>query len=296
MIRSMTGFGDASAQENGVHYFVELRSVNNKYCKVSLRLPESLQGLEPALDSLLRSKLSRGSITLTLKCTDTSEAAAYNINQKALQRYIDQLRSAPSVASGHVTLDAAALLELPGVLQPPADEEQRLTNARRACMPLIEESLTHLIAMRQREGIALGEELITRHAAIVERLEEIKTLAPRVVAEYERRLKERIEALLNEAGRRAEPGDLVREVAVYAEKTDIAEEITRLGEHMIHFAELIRSEDDRPLGRTMDFVAQEMLREANTIASKSPDARIGRLIVEIKGEIDRIKEQVQNAE
>lgn len=296
MIRSMTGFGDASAQHDGVHYFVELRSVNNKYCKVTLRLPESLQGLEPSLDALLRSKLSRGSITLTLKCTDTSEAAAYNINQNALQRYIDQLRAAPSVAEGHATLDAASLLELPGVLQPPADEEERLLNARRATLPLVEESLTHLIAMRQREGIGLGEELLSRSEAIVERLEEIKTLAPGVVAEYQRRLKERIESLLDDAGRQAEPGDLVREIAVYAEKTDIAEEITRLGEHMTHFAELIRSEDDRPLGRTLDFVAQEMLREANTIASKSPDARIGRLIVEIKGEIDRIKEQVQNAE
>ena len=296
MIRSMTGFGDASAQQGGVHYFVELRSVKNKYCKVSLRLPESLQGLEPQLDSLLRSRLSRGSITLTLKCTDTSESAAYNVNQNALQRYIDQLRSAPSVKSGHVTLDAAALLELPGVLQPPADEEQRLTDARQATMPLVEESLTHLIAMRQREGHALGEELLTRQAAIVERLEEIKQLAPGVVEQYERRLKERIEALLGEADHRAEPGDLVREIAVYAEKSDIAEEISRLGEHMTHFAELIRSDDERPLGRTLDFVAQEMLREANTIASKSPDARIGRLIVEIKGEIDRIKEQVQNVE
>ena len=296
MIRSMTGFGDASAQDTGVHYFVELRSVNNKYCKVSLRLPESLQGLEPQLDSMLRSRLSRGSITLTLKCTDTSESAAYNINQNALQRYIDQLRSAPSVASGDVTLDASSLLELPGVLQPPADEEERLTNARRATMPLVEESLTHLMAMRQREGLALGEELLGRQTAIVERLEEIEGLAPGVVAQYERRLKDRIEALLSEANHRAEPGDLVREIAVYAEKTDIAEEITRLGEHMIHFGELIRSDDERPLGRTLDFVTQEMLREANTIASKSPDARIGRLIVEIKGEIDRIKEQVQNVE
>ena len=292
----MTGFGDASAQHAGVHYFVELRSVNNKYCKVTLRLPEPLQGLEPSLDALLRSRLSRGSITLTLKCTDTSEGAAYTINQSALQRYIDQLRSAPSVASGDVTLDAASLLELPGVLQPPADEEERLLNARRAVLPLVEESLTHLIAMRQREGLSLSEELLARGEAIVERLEQIKRLAPGVVAEYQRRLKERIESLLDDAGRQAEPGDLVREIAVYAEKTDIAEEITRLGEHMTHFAELIRSDDDRPLGRTLDFVAQEMLREANTIASKSPDAQIGRLIVEIKGEIDRIKEQVQNAE
>ena len=121
-------------------------------------------------------------------------------------------------------------------------------------------------------------------------------LAPGVVEAYERRLKQRIESLLKEAELRLDQVELVREIAVYAEKTDIAEEIQRLGAHLDQFLTLIDRRDGTPVGRTLDFLSQEMLREANTIASKSPDAEISKLVVEVKGAIDRIKEQVQNVE
>jgi len=116
------------------------------------------------------------------------------------------------------------------------------------------------------------------------------------VNDYERRLKTRIEALVNGSGVSLEPGDLVREIAVYAEKIDIAEEITRLRTHLDHFLHKIDGSGEEAVGRTLEFVAQELLREANTIASKSPDAEISRLAIEIKGAVDRIKEQVQNVE
>ncbi|MEZ6242006.1 MAG: YicC/YloC family endoribonuclease [Phycisphaerales bacterium] len=292
MIRSMTGFGDASGDHDGAHFSVEVRSVNNKYCKVVLRLPESLQGLEPELDAALRRRLGRGTITLTVKCAETGESAAHEINRAALDKYIAQLKG----VAGGAGADLSVLLTLPGVLQPSTSEEEWLEAARKATLPLLDQALTHLDAMRRREGMALGEELMTHRREIAGRLEEIGRLAPGVVAEYERRLQERIQVLLDGKDVGAEPADFVREIAVYAEKTDIAEEIARLREHMAHFEDLLGSGDDRPLGRTLDFLAQEMLREANTIASKSPDARIARLIVEIKGSIDRIKEQVQNVE
>lgn len=296
MIRSMTGFGEASSEHGGVHYFVEVRSLNNKYFKASIRLPEEFQGLEADLETALRHRVSRGSLTLRASCTDTSESAAHEINHRALTHYVEALRRAEPVRSGQVSFDAGTLLALPGVLQPPGNEESRLTAARDVFRELVATACEHLIAMRQREGHMLLEDLRAQHDAISRRLAVIRQRAPQVSTDYEQRLRTRLERLVREIGLSVEPADLVREVAVFAERTDIAEEIARLSSHLDQFHELISSEDESPVGRTLDFLSQEMLREANTIASKSPDSEISRLIVEVKGAIDRIKEQVQNVE
>jgi len=296
VIRSMTGYGEASAQVGGIHYFIEVRSLNNKYFKASIRLAEEFQGLEAEIESRLREKLSRGTITMNARCSDASESAAYTINSAALSKYVEQLKAVPAVASGEFRVEISSLLNLPGVLQPPADEEDRVERARGAFLPLLAKAMGSLIKMREREGTVLVADLQSHREFIAERLTLIQEKAPGVIADYEQRLRSRIEALLQEADRRVDPADLVREVAVYAERTDIAEEIKRLSAHLEQFGELLASTDDRPIGRTLDFLAQEMLREANTIASKSPDASISRGTVEIKGAIDRIKEQAQNVE
>jgi uncharacterized protein (TIGR00255 family) len=290
----MTGYGDASAQVDGVHYFVEVRSLNNKYFKATIRLADEFQGLEAEMESRLRERVSRGTVTLTARCTDASASAAYEINAKALARYIEQLKAVQ--IDGGIKLDIGPLLSLPGVLQPPADEESRLDRARATFLPLLDKAAEALIAMREREGRVLVADLDDQKNYIAERLAVIAKLAPAVVAEYQARLKARIETMLREADATVEPGDLIREIAVYAERTDIAEEIKRLGAHLDQFESLISTKDGRPIGRTLDFLAQEMLREANTIASKSPDAAISRSTVEIKGAIDRIKEQAANIE
>lgn len=292
----MTGFGDASSQVEGIHYFVEVRSLNSKYFKAVLRLPDELQGLEPEFESALRLRLARGTITLTAKCTDVSESAAHEVNHRALERYIEQIRRAPLVASGEVRVDVSALLGLPGVLQPPANEEARLSRARAAFLPLIDKACAALIRMRTSEGQTLREDLLRQRDLIADRLAQVRERAPGVVVEYENRLRSRIDAMIQQANLRVEPADLIREIAVYAERTDIAEEISRLTGHIEQFAELLSDTSQRPVGRTLDFLTQEMLREANTMASKSPDSGISRAIVEIKGAIDRIKEQVQNVE
>jgi uncharacterized protein (TIGR00255 family) len=292
----MTGFGEASARIGGVHYFVEVRSLNSKYLKSTIRLPDAFQGLEAQMEAALRRRIARGTVTVTATCTDVSESAAYEINYRALERYIEQIRQAPMVARGDVTLDVAALLNLPGVLQPPADEEARLHRAREAFLPLLDRACDGLISMRQVEGKGLQEDLLRHRDLIAQRLKQISGRAPTVVIEYENRLKNRIEMMLQSAELRVEPVELIREIAVYAERTDIAEEISRLSAHIEQFSELVTAEDERPMGRTLDFLSQEMLREANTIASKSPDSEISRAIVEVKGAIDRIKEQVQNVE
>lgn len=292
MIRSMTGYGDASVHLDGVHYFLEVRSLNNKYFKGVIRLPEEFQALEAELESKLREKINRGTVTLTASCTDESASAAYDINTKALARYIEQLKSTPGVT----TIDVTSLLSLPGVLQPPGDEENRIHRARAGFTGLVEKAVAAMLAMRDREGNALSKDLDAQLAMIAERLTQIKERAPEVVTDYEKRLKNRIEELLREAGVKVEPGDLIREIAIYAERVDIAEETKRLTGHIEQFRDLLSAKDYRPIGRTLDFLAQEMLREANTIASKSPDAFISRWTVEIKGAIDRIKEQAANVE
>lgn len=292
----MTGFGEASAEHGGLHYFVEVRSLNSKYFKAIIRLPEEYQGLEAEFESVLRRRLNRGTVTLTCTCTDVSGSAALEVNVRALQRYIDQVRQAMGPGGSTASLDIGSLLSLPGVLQPPTNEEERIARSRKAFLPLIERACGSLLSMRSTEGEALRDDLFRQRDMIAERLGAIESRAPGVVAEYEARLKSRIDALLQSADMRVEPVELIREIAVYAERTDIAEEISRLKGHLEQFSDLIGDADERPVGRTLDFLSQEMLREANTIASKSPDSGISRGIVEIKGAIDRIKEQVQNVE
>jgi len=292
----MTGFGEATTEVQSVHYAVELRSINNKFYKAAIRLPEELEGMEAEIDSRLRRRLVRGSITLKVRISDSTARAAYRINTEALQTYIEYLGRLPHEVGCPVPIDVAALIHLPGVLQPPADFESRLEAAKPVIHQLLEEACDRLIEMRDREGAMLHEDLHRHYAAIGQRLKRIAERAPLVVEEYHQRLRQRIESMLSEVSAHVNETDLVREVAIYAERSDIAEEITRLNAHLSQFRDLIDSENCDPVGRTLDFLAQELLREANTIASKSNDSQISRDIVEVKGAIDRIKEQVQNVE
>jgi len=295
MIRSMTGFGLASAESDGTHYAVEIRSLNNKYFKATIRLPEDLQGLEAVLEPALRRRLNRGSVVMTASYSDTSAHAAATINTAAVQSYLTQLLQIDGLAHDAARVDIGALLELPGVVVRETGEN-RVERAGPILQRLLDEACDKVIAMRTREGRALHDDLHKNRTLIADRLAKIAVRAPGVVDGYQSRLRQRIEALLKDSGAAVREEDLIREVAVYAERSDIAEEVTRLDGHLRQFAEIIDARDDEPAGRTLDFLTQEMLREANTIASKSADAEISRLIVEIKGAIDRIREQVQNVE
>ena len=292
MIRSMTGFGAASTEVDGALYVVELRSLNSKYFKALIRLPEELGGLEAELELELGRRLTRGSVVMTVRFSDTSANAAAQINAEALKRYVAQLRP---VTDGGSTLDVSSLLSLPGVLVSGTGEEL-VESARPVLGRLAVEACERVLAMRTREGRTLHDELHKHLRQIAGRLDVIARRAPEVVELYRQRLKERINMLLAEAGGGLREEDLIREVAVYAERSDITEEVTRLQGHLAQFAEIIDAGDGDPAGRTLDFLSQEMLREANTIASKCLDVAISREIVEVKGDIDRIKEQVQNVE
>ncbi len=295
MINSMTGFGDAHTQVNGAHYAVEVRSLNNKFLKVQLRIPEELQGLEAKLESALTRRLTRGSIQLTARFSDESAAAAAEINTNALQRYIEQMQQLPALQDGTIKLDLGSLISLPGVLNSETSE-QRLSQALTALLELIEEACDKVISMRQREGQNLHAELNKHGQCIAKHLDIVRQRVPQVIDEYQKRLRQRMELLLAEAGGELREEDIIREVAIYAERSDIAEEVSRLQGHLEQFGEILDADNGEPSGRTLGFLSQEMLREANTIGSKANDSTIAHHIVEIKGSIDRLKEQVQNVE
>jgi uncharacterized protein (TIGR00255 family) len=295
MIRSMTGFGEAAARVDGAHYAVEIRSVNNKYFKAQVRLPDELQGLEAEIDAAVARRLSRGSIIVTVRLADTSANAAAQINTNAIQRYLEQLLSIPGLNHESARVDIGALMALPGVVIHDTGEE-RLKSARAVLVTLVDEACNKLQVMRDREGKMLLTDLHKHRRVIAEHLAVVKARVPVTVQLYQERLRQRMQTLLAESGTAVQDEDLLREVAVFAERTDIAEEVARLEGHLAQFTEIIDSEDGEPSGRTLDFLSQELLREANTIASKCLDVEISRRIVEIKGAIDRIKEQAQNVE
>ncbi len=295
----MTGFGDASEQVDGVHYAVEVRSLNNRYFKATVRLPEHIGGLESEVEALLRKRLARGSVAMTVRMHDATPDSAPRINSEVLQDYLSHLETLHGRLASeapNIHIDLTSLLALPGVLDTGQDEQEMIDRARPVVAKLIQRACDKLMAMRSTEGQMLAEDMLKQRRAISALLEVIGQRAPEVIEEYHQRLRTRIDDLMARAQLQLEEKDLVREVAMFAEKADISEEVTRMAAHMEQFEQIIRDADGEPAGRTLDFLAQELLREANTIASKSNDARISKAIVEVKGSIDRIKEQVQNVE
>jgi len=293
MIISMTGFGDCSAENNGTHYSVEIRSLNNRFYKSTIKLPEVVSGLEPELETVLREKLGRGSITYVLKMRSNSAEAAYQINTQALKAYVDQLQSVKGL-DRLLTIDLATLAALPGVCQEPRDESDEIERHGPSIRRCTQAAIKKLEAMRQREGQSLFTELMRHGQHISTNLAEVEKRAPQIIADYHKRLVMRVNELISRAELKINESDLIKEVAIYAERSDIAEEIARLKSHLDAFEASCKQGDHA--GRKLDFITQEMLREANTIGSKANDSAVARHIVEIKGSIDRLKEQVQNVE
>ncbi|HEY8665735.1 MAG TPA: YicC/YloC family endoribonuclease [Tepidisphaeraceae bacterium] len=289
----MTGFGDGTGERHGTHYAVEIRSLNNRFFKPVIKLPDNVSGLEPEIETILREQLGRGSITYILKMRMDSAEAAYHINTQALKAYLEQLRQVKGLDS-MITIDLAALVQLPGVCQEPRDETDEIERHGPTIRELTDKAIVKLIQMREREGKSLFADLMKHAGIIASNLKSISARAPFVIEDYHRKLMQRVNQLMSKAELQVNQSDLLKEVAVFAERADISEEIQRLTSHLDAFEHACRAGEHA--GRKLDFITQEMLREANTIASKANDALIASHIVEIKGAIDRLKEQVQNVE
>lgn len=300
MIVSMTGFGAASVDEGGISCTAEVRAVNNRFFKAVIKLPDKLSGLEPELDKLLRDRLARGSVVLSVSVKDQELAGSVVINRPVLAVYVQAAKEAyAALKEGpngvlNPRLDAASLLGLPGVVEAGEDTAGYMAAHRGLVLRLCEQAIEGLKVMRQKEGQALWQDLSHHVGAIREDLKVIKTQAPLVARQYHEKLRARVLQMVNDAKLSLSDQDLLKEVALFTDRADISEEISRLGGHLDQFIEVCQKESEA--GRKLDFIAQEMLREANTIASKANDAEISKRTVNIKSAIDRIKEQVQNVE
>ncbi len=292
MPRSMTGFGVAQSADEVHRCSVEIRSVNGRYLKTHCRLPDELYGLESDIETCVSRRLERGTVTVVVRYVDDSSAAAGRINVAALNKYVEQLR--PLTDQKSCVMDLAQLTQLPGVLSEDRGD-QDLDGLRGLIMPLIDQALDGVESMRRQEGAVLVDEIKIHLDRIDDGIIRIEAAAKEVVEAYQARLRHRMESLLAEVHAEVRPEDLLREVAVFAERSDVTEELARLRSHLQHFRSLL-SQEDELVGRTLDFIAQEMLREANTIGSKCLDSSVGKDIVEIKGAVDRVKEQIQNLE
>ena len=294
MIQSMTGYGAAQHVDAGACYSLEIRSLNNRYLKLSIKLPEHLQYIESDVDRLLRTKLYRGSVTYALRIRSEGNSGARPLNTAAMNAYVDQLARVQVPAGVMATIELASLTSLPGVCDSPELDEQARERQSGIVTALTHKVIETLIEMRGREGKALRADLFGCCEQMRTLVSEVAQRAPVVVDEYHQRLQTRVSQLMQAGGFELAADGLMREVAIYADRCDISEEIARFASHLDQFNELCERGDR--VGRTLDFLTQELLREANTVASKSNDQTIARNIVELKGLIDRLKEQVQNVE
>lgn len=291
-MRSMTGYGRGEADHNGVKFSVELNSVNRKQSDIVINLPRDFAELEPRIRQTINEKLSRGRTSVNVSCQkalnsgpalalDTALARSYHDAMRALQKELD--------APGEITI--GAILQAPGVMR-----FSENTVLAEDAWPAVDRALTsglaELIKMREREGEHLGKDLLQRLQVIQREVKIVGSLFPEVVKKYRTALFERI----TKAGLvlPLEDERLLKEVAIFADRSDVSEELTRLDSHLTQFAQHLRK--DEPVGRTLEFITQEIARELNTLGAKASDAEISQHVVLCKAELEKIREQIQNLE
>jgi uncharacterized protein (TIGR00255 family) len=293
----MTGFGEARASGEGFAVGVEVRAVNNRHLKVTVRGTDPYPLLEPELEKVVRRFVRRGTLLVHVRLDRQAKPGEARLNTAALQSYLEQLRTACQQAGTPELLPhlAAGALALPGVAPepglsggPPEDEWPVVERT-------LEQALQRLDAARKEEGRAMGNELLLHHRHLTDQLALINQHMPGVLAEYRGRLLERVKQAVADAGVTLEPEHLVREVAVFADRTDVSEETSRLAAHLDSFAELVRTGAEGA-GRRLEFVVQEIGRETNTLGSKAGDVTVSRHVVEMKATLEKIRELVQNVE
>ncbi len=292
----MTGFGEASLQTDALSLAIELRSVNNRYLKVTLRAAEPYNLLEPEFEKVIRKTVRRGTLQVHLRLQRQGSPQDYRINAAALRSYLGQLR--PLCQELGLPDEGQALLGqvlvLPGVVPEPANAPLELEDDWPVIESVLESALARLQTMRQEEGEAMARELLQLRDHIAAELDKIRHRAPLLVETYRDRVLERVRMLLGELDVKIDRSDLIKEVSIFAERADIAEEVVRLDSHLDQFRDIVAEPESA--GRKLEFLTQEMFRETNTIGSKASDVDISRHVVEIKSALEKIRELVQNVE
>lgn len=287
----MTGFGNSTSQTDTIAVSVELRAVNNRYLKVNMRLPDSVNRFENRIEKLVRNRITRGTVQLSVRVRFPRNMSGYMIDAEAIQEYRRQLEA---LSAGSDAPGLSDLLALPGVVAESDLSPETIDSFWPTIEQTVNESLNQFDEFRKTEGDQMQDDLHRQCQLIADQVDEVAKLAPEVVAEYRTKLLERLTRAIGDAGVTVSEADVIREVAVYADRCDINEEITRLRSHLQQFDTFLNG--DTSLGRKLEFLGQEMFREINTIGSKANNVAIAHNVVEMKAAIERIREVLQNVE
>ena len=291
-MRSMTGYGKGTASSAGLTVTAEIKTVNHKFFDWNMKMPKGFLFVEDDAKKAVAGAVSRGHVDLYLTVEkQTAEAGEYRTDAALARMYVDSARQLSETLGVPFDITASSLMKNPDIVTLSETEIDDET-VRKVTLEAVSEAVSALVAMREREGAALAADLSEKLASIEASLEEVKKEAPRAVAEYRRKLRARIDEALGQLP--LDEARLATEVALFADKCAIDEEISRLGAHIAAMRALISSQGQ--VGRKLDFLVQEMNRETNTIGSKANDLAITERVLAMKNDIEKIREQAQNAE
>lgn len=292
MIKSMTGFGRGSADSVDRSFVVEIKTVNHRYCDLNIRMPKSFMPIEDRMRKFILEKINRGKIDVFITQADYGNKGAKAVlNENLLDSYVECLKKIKERYHIKDNLSLELISKFPDVIVLKQEDEdlEKIWNILKLAF---EEALNMLLAMREKEGLKLKSDIILKCNSILKYLNSIDEKADILVDEFRKKLNERLKELLE--GYDLDEDRIAMEVAMFADKSCIDEEIVRLRSHVDQFKDTL--ELDEPVGRKLDFILQEMNREANTIASKSTNLNVTNLVLNIKNEVEKIREQIQNIE
>lgn len=288
----MTGYGRGQATVDGTDILVEIKSVNNRYYDFSARLPRMYGYLEEKLKTFMNGSISRGKIEVSVSIYNSgSKSEEISINLDVANGYINALREANQSLglTDDITLSHVSRFPEVFIVKKIIEDEESVWNNIK---PVAEEAVAKFVAMRETEGEKMKEDLSSRLDFILSKVEEVEKISPTTTENYRNRLYQKLKDILSDNN--IDEQRILTEAAIFSEKVAVDEETVRLRSHISQFRELL--ETDEPVGRKLDFLVQEMNRESNTIGSKAQDIAITKIVVDVKSEIEKIREQIQNIE
>ena len=292
-MRSMTGFGRGKFASEGREYTVEIKSVNHKYSDVSVKMPRCISYLEENVRKLVGEAVSRGKIDVFITMDDYSEKGKdIKINKEMAKIYINQLRELSEETGIDCNINVIDISKFPEVLKISDEENEELY--WKELQEALRLSLENFIKMREIEGDKIKEDLLSRMEIIKKKVEEVTNYSAGLVEEYIVKLRARVQELMDKEV--VDENRLAQEIVIFSDKSSIQEELTRLNSHISQFISLVNTNDNKPLGKKCDFIIQEMNREVNTIGSKANSLDISNCVIELKTQIEDVREQIQNIE
>lgn len=290
-MKSMTGFGRASLESNGKNYIIEIKTVNNKYSDITVKSPKRLSFMEDKIRKQIANRITRGKVEVSVSFFDFSNKSKNVVlNKEIAKEYIKQLREIADENNLSENISVVEIAKLPDILNSiDSDNDEEIASEALQCLNM---ALDSLIEMRKTEGENIKQDLLVRIERVQKLVDKIAENSKGIVEEYVSKLEKRIKEILKTDV--VDENRIAQEAVIYADKTSIEEELTRLNSHIVQFKELVNN--DGPVGKKLDFMIQEMNRETNTIGSKAGSGEITKAVIDLKVELEDIREQIQNIE